>query len=57
MRSFFNENNNYGKGKIANENSKIRLAKNVKLQHKKVKITPNLIILYANYLSYLITRQ
>ena len=31
---FFNENNNYGKENIANENSKIRLSENSKLQHK-----------------------
>jgi len=45
------------KGKIANENSKIHLSKNVKLQHKKQKITPKPVILYANYLSSLITQQ
>lgn len=47
----------HGEGKIANENSKIGLSKNIKLQHKKRKITPNLVILYANYLSSLIMQQ
>jgi hypothetical protein len=54
---FFNENYNYGKENIANENSKILLSENSKLQHKKRKITSIPIILYANYLSSLITQQ
>jgi len=54
---FFNENYNFGKENIANENSKIGLSENSKLQHKKCKITPILIILYANSLSSLIMQQ
>jgi hypothetical protein len=54
---FLVRNTTHEEGKIANENSKIRLSKNVKLQHKKRKITPKSIILYVNYLSYLIKRH